>query len=100
MKPRTPAQVLRPRASASSPKRKKRLAEVRKPEQSSLSMDDLSNLPRLLTTDEVAAALNVHPRTLRRMRNRSSAGFPEPLLIGRAVRWRGEQIRQWIGGRQ
>ncbi|MCA9092033.1 MAG: helix-turn-helix domain-containing protein [Planctomycetaceae bacterium] len=48
----------------------------------------------LLTIQDVAEMLQVSTRSVRRLR--VAGTIPVPLLIGKSVRWRGEEIRQWI----
>lgn len=51
----------------------------------------------LLTTEDVAVRLGVHPQTLARWRRDPRVGFPAPVRLGpRAVRWTPEQIEDWI----
>lgn len=52
-------------------------------------MDD-----RLMTTDEVAATLKQCKRTL--YKNLSMGRMPEPVRIGRSVRWRASDIQGYI----
>src|SRR5688572_5655045 len=95
----TPAQALR--LASEKPRKASRsqangLAEVRAPEQWSSSMDARTGCPRLLTAEEVSAALRVNERTLRRLRCDSERGFPQPFQIGRAVRWRASDLATWM----
>lgn len=48
----------------------------------------------MLTVKEIAALLNVSERHVWRLR--SSARFPEPVKIGRAVRWTRRSVMQYI----
>ncbi|MBX9681854.1 MAG: helix-turn-helix domain-containing protein [Gemmataceae bacterium] len=50
--------------------------------------------PLLITADEVARLLNLSKRTLWRLL--SAGKLPAPVRLGNAVRWRREEIRQWI----
>lgn len=50
--------------------------------------------PTLVTATEVAKMLNVSVRTLWRLR--SAKQLPTPVRLGSAVRWRFEEIRDWI----
>jgi predicted DNA-binding transcriptional regulator AlpA len=50
--------------------------------------------PTLVTAKEVASILQVSIRTLWRLR--SARQLPSPIRIGNAVRWRIEEIRNWI----
>lgn len=48
----------------------------------------------LLTCETLAQRLGVSPRTVRRL---DLAGrLPAPVRIGRAVRWREEEIDRWL----
>ena len=48
----------------------------------------------LITAEQVAAMLQVSPRTVWRLR--SSGKLPKPVEIGGSVRWNSEQIQRWI----
>ena len=48
----------------------------------------------LLTVQQVAKLLQVSPRSVWRLR--SAGEIPEPVKIGGAVRWIGEEIHRWI----
>lgn len=48
----------------------------------------------LLTVEDVAALLQVSPRTVWRMR--SSCQIPKPIKVGGGVRWRRQDIESWI----
>jgi excisionase family DNA binding protein len=50
--------------------------------------------PLLIAADELADLLKVSKRTLWRLR--SAKHLPEPVRLGNSVRWRIEEIRQWI----
>jgi len=97
-RPAKPAQALRTVAKPRG-KSKNRLDQVRKSEQSSPSMDRELGFPALLTSEEVARVMRVHERTLRRLRTDNPTGFPTPLQLGRALRWRASEIRTWMEGR-
>lgn len=49
----------------------------------------------LLTAKQVAVALQVSTRTLWRML--ASGQLIKPLKIGRSVRWRKQELLEWIG---
>ena len=51
--------------------------------------------PLLWTPDDLAAALQVSTRTLRRLELIGRIG-PEPLSIGRGLRYRVDEVRRWI----
>jgi predicted DNA-binding transcriptional regulator AlpA len=55
---------------------------------------DASNLPALMTVQDVARLMTVSKRTVWRMRN--SGAVPRPVKILGAVRWKGSDIRQWL----
>jgi predicted DNA-binding transcriptional regulator AlpA len=57
---------------------------------------DLSETPALITAAEFAQMLSVSVRTLWRLR--SAQAVPEPVRLGGAVRWRLDEVRQWIAG--
>jgi excisionase family DNA binding protein len=48
----------------------------------------------LIDSRQAAKLLNVSPRTLWRMQN--DGEMPQPIRIGRAVRWSLEALKQWI----
>ena len=53
------------------------------------------NIPTLLlSADRVAAALDISVRSLWRLR--AAGQLPKPVKIGGSVRWRHEEIKQWI----
>ena len=52
----------------------------------------------LLTAEDLAARLRCKPRTLRRWRH--LGWVPEPITIGRAVRWRARDIDRWEARRR
>jgi len=97
-RPATPAQALR---LISKPRRNSRnqLDRVRDHDQSSSSMDRELGFPALLTSEEVARVMRVNERTLRRLRTDNPTGFPAPLQLGRALRWRASEIKTWMEGR-
>jgi len=51
--------------------------------------------PCLIAAADLARLLNVSTRTLWRLR--SAGQLPQPVRLGGVVRWRLEEIRQWIG---
>ena len=56
---------------------------------------------KLLTKKSVAQIINVHPQTLMRLVREGS--FPEPIRIagkGSALRWREQDIKEWIAVRK
>jgi predicted DNA-binding transcriptional regulator AlpA len=57
---------------------------------------DESETPLLITASKLAALLEVSTRTLWRLR--SAGRLPEPVRLGGAVRWRREEIQNWIAG--
>jgi len=48
----------------------------------------------LFTIQDVAEMLQVAVRTVRRLR--STGKLPQPVTIGRSVRWRREDLEEWI----
>ena len=48
----------------------------------------------LLSRAQAARRLTVHPNTFDRFRREPD--FPKPLHIGRVLRWRSDQIHDWI----
>jgi prophage regulatory protein len=50
--------------------------------------------PLLIPVEHVGAILNVSTRTVWRLL--STKRLPEPIRIGGSVRWRLDQVRQWI----
>ena len=48
----------------------------------------------LLTSQEVAKCLGVHPRTLLRAAQRGD--LPKPVRIGRLIRWSARAIDEWL----
>lgn len=48
----------------------------------------------LITAAELAKLLNVSTRTLWRLR--SAGQLPQPVRLGGAVRWRIEEVKNWI----
>jgi prophage regulatory protein len=57
---------------------------------------DLSETPALIRAAELAEMLSVSVRTLWRLR--SGRQIPKPVRLGGAVRWRLDEVRQWIAG--
>lgn len=50
--------------------------------------------PALLTASQVARMLQISKRTLWRLR--SAHDLPAPIHLGATVRWRANEIRNWI----
>ena len=48
----------------------------------------------LLSAENLAKMLDVSVRTLWRLR--SSGKLPRPVKIGGSVRWRADEVREWI----
>ena len=57
---------------------------------------DISETPALITAADFAAILKVSVRTLWRLR--SGGQVPEPVRLGGAVRWRLDEVKNWIAG--
>ena len=55
---------------------------------------DISETPALITAADFAGMLKVSVRTLWRLR--SAGQVPEPVRLGGAVRWRLDEVRNWI----
>ena len=53
-----------------------------------------SDAPLLIAAGEVARLLNVSKRTLWRLL--SAGKVPAPVRLGSAVRWRRDELEQWI----
>lgn len=49
---------------------------------------------KLVDANAIAKMLGVSPRMVWRLRD--SGGIPKPVIIGRLVRWRTEEIEEWI----
>ena len=77
-----------------------RLGEARAHEQVSRNVTTTTSFPRLLTTDEAAAALRVHARTLMRLASDPKSHFPKPRRVGRIVRWSEAELRRWLEAAQ
>jgi excisionase family DNA binding protein len=58
------------------------------------SAKPLEPSPLMMTVDEVAEALGISTRQVWRLR--SKGDIPEPLNIGRSVRWRRSDVLRWI----
>ena len=48
----------------------------------------------LLDTGDVAAICRVHRRQIARWRDRGS--MPQPIKLGKSVRWRAQDIEDWL----
>jgi predicted DNA-binding transcriptional regulator AlpA len=59
----------------------------------------IADLPMLLTRAEVVGLLRIHPRTFGRLRVDPEVGFPEPVRLGSALRWRRTSIMRWLAAR-
>jgi len=57
---------------------------------------DFSEGPLLITAAELAALLQVSTRTLWRLN--SARKLPQPVRLGGVVRWRLDEVRNWIAG--
>jgi excisionase family DNA binding protein len=56
--------------------------------------DPKLSAPLLLSADKLAELLNISVRTLWRLR--AAGTLPRPLRIGGSIRWRFDEISQWI----
>jgi len=57
--------------------------------------------PLLLSTEDAAAALGLHPATLRHWAcgsKRAPPGMPMPVKVGRLVRWRYAELAAFASG--
>ena len=52
------------------------------------------NSSALLDLHEVAAFLNISAATIRRLAERGA--MPQPVRLGRAVRWKREDLLSWV----
>ena len=52
---------------------------------------------RLMRIEEVAKFFSIHPRTIRRLWQRRE--FPEPIRLGKAVRWREQAVIDFINNK-
>ena len=52
---------------------------------------------QLMTIDEVASLLRLHPKSIYRFIQRE--GFPRPVKIGAASRWDLAAVQNWINSR-
>jgi excisionase family DNA binding protein len=50
--------------------------------------------PLLIAADELARLMQISRRTLWRLR--SAGELPEPVRLGGTVRWRLEEVRDWV----
>lgn len=58
--------------------------------------DDRDDLPRLMTVREVAAAARLEPGTIRKRVQRGLE--PQPVRLGRNVRFRRDDVKRWLNG--
>jgi prophage regulatory protein len=56
--------------------------------------DDADGEPLLVTASQIAMLMQISTRTLWRLL--SGGKIPEPLRIGGAVRWRLDDVKNWI----
>jgi excisionase family DNA binding protein len=61
-----------------------------------VEFDDDREQPLLITAKKLAQLLGVSTRTLWRLR--SAGQLPEPMRLGGAVRWRVDEVQEWIAG--
>ncbi|NQT93600.1 MAG: helix-turn-helix domain-containing protein [Lentisphaerae bacterium] len=55
-------------------------------------------MTELMTIRDVAAALRLSPRTVWRMV--STGSIPQPIRLGRSVRWQRSEIENWLTAEQ
>lgn len=60
----------------------------------SLFAPEVQPEPLLITAEEFAELMQVSVRSIWRLR--SAGEIPEPVRIGGTIRWRREEVRQWI----
>lgn len=56
--------------------------------------EESSSITLLLTTESLARQLQISKRSLQRLR--SAGKLPQPVNLGGSIRWRTEEIRQWV----
>jgi excisionase family DNA binding protein len=61
-----------------------------------MSTNDYVESPLLITAAEFASLLHVSTRTLWRLR--SAGRLPDAVRLGGAVRWRLDDVKNWIAG--
>ena len=54
----------------------------------------LTSLPPLISASQLARVLGISNTSIWRMR--SAGRLPKPILIGRLVRWRADEVSRWI----
>ena len=59
-----------------------------------MAVDIAKAVKRLLTVPDVAEVCSIAPETVRRMTDRGA--MPMPVRLGRAVRYRLDEIESWI----
>lgn len=57
---------------------------------------NVPDIGRMLTVKAVCDLLNISRGTLRNWRLNPEVGFPKPLHIGKNIRWRPEDLREFI----
>jgi excisionase family DNA binding protein len=70
------------------------LALLREPEAECRQRADERETTMLMTSDDVARALNIHPRTVRRLWR--AGELPNAIQVGKAVRWRRRDIDRYL----
>ena len=61
-----------------------------------MATDISSGTPAMITAVDFATMLKVSVRTLWRLR--SAGQVPEPVRLGGVVRWRLDEVKNWIAG--
>jgi len=63
-----------------------------------LTPDQSTGLPEILTSQELADVLGIHPATLRRLVAQGRA--PAHFLVGSKRRWRRNTVLNWAAGQE
>jgi excisionase family DNA binding protein len=58
------------------------------------AQDALNSLPSMLSADELAEWLKISKRTIWRLK--SAGAIPQPVKIGRSVRWQRTDVAAWL----
>ena len=69
-------------------------ADASEPRVGGGEIDGMPSEAKLVDANTIAKMLGVSARMVWRLRD--SGGIPKPVIIGRLVRWRSEEIEEWI----